>query len=102
MAINKTRKEELLEAVGNNVILLPMIEDMVSLEQQLDYLRTLPKIKVHPKDPTRQKATVAARQYKELLQQYANIVKIMLRASGQDDAEEDSPLRRWMNEHLDA
>lgn len=102
MAINKTRKEELLEAVGQNVILLPMIEDMVSLEQQLDYLRTLPKIKVHPKDPTRQKATVAARQYKELLQQYANIVKIMLRASGQDDAEEDSPLRRWMNEHLDA
>lgn len=97
-----SRKDELLEAVGGNVILVPMIEDMVSLEEQLDYLRTLPKIRVHPKDPTRQKATVAARQYKELLQQYANIVKIMLRASGQDDVEEDSPLRRWMNEHLDA
>lgn len=96
------RKKEILDAVGNNVILVPMVEDMVSLEGQLDYLRTLPKIKVHPKDPTRQKATVAARQYKELLQQYANIVKIMLRASGAEDSEEDSPLRRWMNEHLDA
>lgn len=96
------RKDEILEAVGHNVLLVPMIEDMVSLEKQLDYLRTLPMIKVHPKDPTRQKATVAARQYKELLQQYANIVKIMLRASGVEDSEEDSPLRRWMNEHLDA
>lgn len=101
MATEK-RKKEILDAVGNNVILVPMVEDMVSLEEQLDYLRTLPKIKVHPKDPTRQKATVAARQYKEILQQYANIVKIMLRASGAEDSEEDSPLRRWMNEHLDA
>ena len=102
METEKTRKDELLEAVGHNVLLVPMIEDMVCLEGQLDYLRTLPKIKVHPKDPTRQKATVAARQYKELLQQYANIMKIMLRASGAEDSEEDSPLRRWMNEHLDA
>lgn len=102
METEEKRKKEILDAVGNNVLLVPMIEDMVSLEGQLDYLRTLPKIKVHPKDPTRQKATVAARQYKELLQQYANIVKIMLRASGQDDAEEESPLRRWMHEHMDA
>ena len=102
METEKTRKDELLEAVGHNVLLVQMIEDMVCLEGQLDYLRTLPKIKVHPKDPTRQKATVAARQYKELLQQYANIMKIMLRASGAEDSEEDSPLRRWMNEHLDA
>lgn len=102
METEEKRKKEILDAAGNNVLLVPMIEDMVSLEEQLDYLRTLPKIKVHPKDPTRQKATVAARQYKELLQQYANIVKIMLRASGAEDSEEDSPLRRWMNEHLDA
>ena len=95
------RKEELLAAVDNDITLAPLIEEMVYLEKQLDELRELPKIKIHPQDKTRQKATPAAKLYKEYLQQYTNIVKLLLRATGADEKEEDSPLRKWMNEHID-
>lgn len=95
-----TRKEELIEAVHGNTLLIPLVSDMVYLEEQLEYLQTLPKIRIHPDDPSKQKATPAAKLYKELLQQYTNIVKVMLRATGSEDIEEDSPLRKWMNEHI--
>ena len=91
-----TRKEELLKSVNNDTNLLPLIEEAVYLEEQLDYLRTLPKIKVHPKDLSKQKATPAAKLYREYLQQYTNIIKILVRVSGIDETEEDSPLRAWL------
>lgn len=94
-----SRRTELLSYIDNDIILVPLVNDMLDLEEQLEYLRTLPKIKVHPKDPTRQKATAAAKQYKECLQQYTNIVRIMLRATGTDMDDEDSPLRKWFNDH---
>ena len=96
-----TRKEELIEAVHGNTLLIPLVNDMVYLEEQLEYLQTLPKIRIHPDDPSKQKATSAAKLYKELLQQYTNIVKVMLRATRSEDIEEESPLRKWMNEHVD-
>lgn len=94
------RKEELLKLIEHDPTLTPLIEEMVYLESQLDFLRTLPKIKVHPKDKSKQKPTPAAKQYKEFLQQYTNIVRILIRATGTEETEEESPLRRWMNERL--
>ena len=96
-----TRKEELLKLLNNDVTYVPLITEMVYLEDQLDELRELPKIKVHPSDPTKQKTTPAAKLYKEYLQQYTNIVRILMKATGIDENEEESPLRRWMNEHID-
>lgn len=96
-----TRMEELLDAIHGNTLLIPLVNDMVYLEEQLEYLQTLPKIRIHPDDPSKQKATPAAKLYKELLQQYTNIVKVMLRATGSEEIEEESPLRKWMNEHVD-
>lgn len=90
------RKAELLKIVGDNDIIIPMIEDVVQLERDLAYLRSLPQIIVHPKDPTRQKATPAAKMYKEKLQQYSLLIKILLRATGADESEEDSPLRKYL------
>lgn len=94
-----TRKEELLSLIGRDPVLVPLITDMVDLEEQLDYLRTLPKIKVHPKDPAKQKATPAAKLYKECLQQYTNIIRILMRSTGKDFDDAESPLRKWFNEH---
>lgn len=96
-----TRKEELLNYIDENPVLYPLITEMVELETELDYLRKLPKIKVHPKDPSRQKATPAAKLYKESLQQYTNILRILMRATGTDVDDEESPLRKWFNEHMD-
>lgn len=95
-----TRKEELLKLLNNDVTYVPLIDEMVYLEEQLDELRELPKIKVHPEDKTKQKTTPAAKLYKEFLQQYTNIVRILMKATGADEAEEDSPLRKWINEHV--
>lgn len=97
-----TRKEELLKAVDNDITLTPLVEEMVYLESELDSLRELPKIKVHPKDASKQKATPAAKLYKEFLQQYTNVVKILIRATGADENEEESPLRKWMNAHVNS
>ena len=94
------RQKELLKLLNNDVTYIPLITEMVYLENQLDELRKLPKIKIHPTDPTKQKTTPAAKLYKEYLQQYTNIVRILMKATGIDENEEESPLRKWMNEHI--
>ncbi len=96
------REKELLSLIDHDKLLIPLISDMVNLEEQLTYLRTLPMIKVHPKDPSRQKATPAAKLYKESLQQYTNILRILMRATGVDESDEESPLRKWFNEHMES
>ena len=80
---------------------MPMIDDVVFLEGQLQDLRKLPFIRINPKDPAQQKPTPAAKQYKELLQQYNNCVKILTGILRKDAAEEESPLRAFLNARRD-
>lgn len=95
------RKEELLhifdQIEDTKGIILPMIDDVVFLEERLQALRKLPFIRVNPKNPADQKVTAAAKQYKELLQQYNNCVKILTGILRKDAPEEDSPLREFLN-----
>ena len=95
-----TRKEELLQIFDQvedtKGIILPMIDDVVFLEKQLKDLRQLPFIRVNPKDRTLQKPTPAAKQYKELLQQYNNCIKILTGILRKDTPEEESPLRAFL------
>jgi len=75
----------------------PLISELLFIEERLTFLRRLPFLKVDTTNPTRQKATPAAKQYKELLQQYNNSLKLLLHISGDDtDAEGESPLRAWL------
>lgn len=94
-----TRKEELYQLVGDNIVLTRVIDEMLIVEAQLDRLKKLPFIKVHPTDPTKQKATPAARLYKEALQQYVNLVRILMKATGTEEHDEESPLRKWYREN---
>lgn len=95
-----TRKEELLQIFDQiedaKGIIQPMIDDVVFLEDQLQALRKLPFIKVHPDYPDIQKPTAAAKQYKELLQQYNNCIKILTGILRKDAPEEESPLRAFL------
>lgn len=98
------RKEELLKLVNdsNSSTILPLIDKMLFLEAQLENLEKLPMIKVHPENPELQKATPAAKLYKEFLQQYTNIIKVISHAVGDTTNEEDSPLRKWVkSRHVD-
>lgn len=90
-----TRREELLK-LTNDPTITPLIEKMLFLENELEKLEKLPMIKVHPENPEIQKSTPAAKLYKEFLQQYTNIIKVVSRATSTDNDEEESPLRRWV------
>lgn len=89
-----TRREELLK-LTNDPTITPLIEKMLFLENELEKLEKLPMIKVHPENPEIQKSTPAAKLYKEFLQQYTNIIKVISHATGDENNEEDSPLRKW-------
>lgn len=94
------RKEELLKVFddveGVKEVITPLIDDVVFLEERLTELRDLPFIRVNPKNPADQKATPAAKQYKEFLQQYNNCIKILCSTLTKNAAEEESPLRAFL------
>lgn len=96
-----SRKQELVhifdQIEDTKGIIMPMIDDVVFLEEQLAELRKLPFIRINPKNPADQKPTPAAKQYKELLQQYNNCIKILTGILRKDAAEEESPLRAFLN-----
>lgn len=102
-----TRKEELLEAINksgsqNDVKAAQLIDEVVFIEEQLIELKKLPFISVNPKNPTQQKATPASKQYKELLQQYNNSLRLLFRLAGDfGETEEESPLRNWAKREKD-
>lgn len=83
---------------GMRSIVQPLIAETAYLEGELDFLRALPKIKVHPTDPQRQQATPAAKLYKELLQQYTNCIKVLTAVLRREAPEEESPLRTYLEE----
>lgn len=102
------RKQELLElinksGVDNDIKAAQLVDEIIFIEKQLRELRKYPFIAVNPKNTMQQKATPAAKQYKELLQQYNNSLKLLLRLSGDlgGEAEEDSPLRAWARARID-
>ena len=58
----------------------PLLEEVVFLEEKMTELKKLPFVRVHPKDPSIQKSTPAAKQYKECMQSYMNACRILLSA----------------------
>lgn len=105
MALNgeKNRVAELegiFDGVDDDVqaIIRPLVTETAYLEGELETLRRLPKIRVHPGDDMRQQTTPAAKLYKELLQQYTNCIKVLTAALNKNTPEEESPLRQWLQE----
>lgn len=98
----KNRREELKKILNdaNNSVVSPLIDEILYLEDQLNYLRDLPKIRVNPADKSQQKATPAAKLYKEYLQQYLNAIKLLSGVTKTDVDTEESPLRKWVNQKI--
>lgn len=95
------RLQQLLDIVDNDPKLSEICVDAVFLEKQISKLRELPFIQIHPKNPSRQKATPAAKLYKECMQQYTSIIRILISATNTDDSNEESPLRIWMRQQME-
>lgn len=83
---------------GEKKVIWPLLEDAVFLEERLAELKKLPMIRVHPKNAARQEVTPAGKQYKEFMQSYVNVIKVLQKALSKDAAGEDSPLKRMLRE----
>lgn len=55
----------------------PLLDEVVFLEQRMSELKKLPAVVYNPKNPAQQKATPAAKQYKECSQSYMNAIRIL-------------------------
>lgn len=96
------RKEELMKVVNksNETITEPLIDKVLFLENQLESLEKLPMFRVNPNNPEQQKSTPAAKLYKEFLQQYVNVIKVLLRQTGDETNVESSALEKWCKERM--
>ncbi len=94
------RKKELLDLVSQDQVaqVEQLVDEIIFIESQLVEMKKLPFIAVDPRNSMRQKATPAAKLYKELMQQYNNSLRLLLRLSGDlgGEVEQESPLRQWV------
>lgn len=75
-----------------------LIEEAEFLEGRLAELRKLPFIKVHPDDPQRQKRTEASKLYKEHIQSYCNVIKILNSILQKNSIEESDEFDQFASE----
>lgn len=98
------RAEELKKIANcnddNNILLDNLVDEIIFIENQLIELKKLPFISVNPRNSYQQKTTPAAKQYRELLQQYTNCIKVIAKTNGQDLEDDESPLRKWVKEKM--
>ena len=101
-----SRRDELVNIIPDDSLELvsDIVDQIIFLEDKLTELKKLPFIQVHPQDATKQRNTPAAKMYKEFLQQYINCIKVIESIIYRDkrlegDEVEESPLRKWFNEH---
>lgn len=78
-----SRREELDKIfedvdVNERKLVNKLIDEVIFLEEQMTYLKTLPFINVHPQKPQLQKTTSAAKLYKECSQSYMNAIRILV------------------------
>ena len=98
-----TRRDELLKYMGDKVdkeFITPLIDEVIFLENQLSELKKLPFIKVNPNNPEQQKATPASKMYVSLMAQYNANIRTLMHLSGNNEVEEESPLRAWAKKNV--
>lgn len=70
--------EQILDKIPDKELVNQIVEEIIFLEKQIEYLKTLPFIKVHPDNPQIQKETPAAKQYHHMMQAYQNNIKLFI------------------------
>lgn len=91
-----TRTEQLGEIISKlskdqQTVIAPLLGEIEFMESRLEYLRSLPHIRTHPKNNAWQEITPAGKQYKETMQAYLNAIKVIMTAlqrSGSSEADE--------------
>lgn len=86
---------------GKRVVVDRLIDEAVYLEERLAELKQYPQIKSKEiNGVVHTKATAAAKQYRELLQTYTNIIRALERTYANEEQVEDSPLQQYFKMKL--
>ena len=97
-------RKETLENIFKDVdeneqkLITPLLEEVIYLEEQMKYLRTLPQIKIHPTNNALQKKTEAAKLYKEYSQSYMNAIRILVGVLHKVDSSAQDELLKRLSE----
>lgn len=98
-----SRKDELLQIIGDNTLLIPVVDDVLYLEKQLKELREKGFVKRNPRNPEQTKPNKdALRQYKDFSQIYDNKLRLIAKVTDAGEGEEESPLRKWAKDHVNS
>ncbi len=97
------RKSELMQIFANideseRKLIVPLINEAEFLEERIAELRKLPFVEHHPNNPDRIRITPAARQYKEHVASYSNIIRILLNTLRKTETDEQNELLRRLEE----
>ena len=77
-------------------LLEPIMEETVFIKEQLDMLKKLPLIRIHPEHPDIQKRTEAGKMLKEYEQTFNNNMKILLSTLNSSDISDENPILMWL------
>ena len=80
-------------------VIVPLLPQVVFLEERLRELQKVPHIRIHPKNPARQEITAAGKQYKEMMQSYINAVKVLQMTLGRYAVEEKDAFDEWLEQN---
>ena len=97
-----TRREELdniFKDIDENKksLINPLLDNIAFLEERMEKIKKLPFIQIHPKDPTKQRPTTAAKLYKECSQSYMNAIRTVYSMINGHEVDED-PVEKFMKE----
>ena len=98
-----TRLEQLQEIFSSidddkKQVIEPLLSDVVYMEERLEALKRLPHIRVDAKNPQRQEATPAFRQWKDMQQQYLNALKVLMTALYRVESDAADELMKKLSE----
>ena len=79
-------------------LLEPIMEQTYKLRKEIDYLESLPQIKVHPEMPEIQKQTEAAKMKIKLMQQMKESTRLLLSSLRKGDLGSESSLAKMLAE----
>lgn len=100
MAERLEQLQEIFDSIDDDKkqVIAPLLCDVVYMEERLADLKALPHMRVDKRNPLRQEATPAFKQWKDLQQQYINAIKVLLTALYRVESDAADELMKKLSE----
>lgn len=100
MANRLEQLQEIFSSIDDDKkqVIEPLLCDVVYMEERLVELKQLPHIRFDKKNPMRQEATPAFKQWKDMQQQYLNALKVLMTALYRVESDAADELMKKLSE----